>query len=382
MKFTILQQEPNSKARYGKLDLFHGTVETPEFMPIATQASIRTLSKQEILDCGAQIILSNTYHLYLRPGIQILQESGGLHGFMNWQKPILTDSGGFQVVSMAPLKKVKPEGVYFRSHIDGSSHLLTPEKVIDIQIIIGSDVMMALDVPCPYPTPEIEVAKNDQITYQYEKRLLEYYHQLCNDNPDLAIKHTPFGIVQGGTFGYLREISAQKISSLNFPGYAIGGLAGGEPAVVMMEMVSISIANIPEEKIHYLMGLGYPNDIVRAVDLGCDLFDCVIPTRNGRKGMAFTDDGPILIRHARHKYIYNSPIEEGCDCYACRTYSRAYLRHLLIAEEQLAGRMVSLHNIHYYMRLTRNIRTAIKENRFVEFKRDFFNRYGEFHHVK
>ena len=339
----------------------HGEIETPVFMPVGTLGTVKSLSPEELIACGVQIILGNTYHLYLRPGCDVIRSFGGLHGFMNWRGPILTDSGGFQVFSLAKLGKVADEGVLFQSHIDGSSHLLTPEKSMEIQACLGSDIVMCLDQCIQYPAIRQEVRDALDLTTQWAKRSKDAF-----DSDQNAL----FGIVQGGMFKDLREMSAHGLMDIGFDGYAIGGLSVGEPKELMLEMTDFTLPILPELKPKYIMGVGTPADIVSLISCGADMFDCVLPTRNARNGQLFTAAGAINICNSRFKDNVD-PIDSECTCYTCRYYSRAYLRHLYLSKELLAYRLNTIHNVHFYMDLVRRLRMAICEERFEEFVRDF-----------
>ena len=353
-------------ARTGKLYLTHGEVETPIFMPVGTQGTVKTLSPHELKDIGAQIILGNTYHLYLRPGHKLITEMGGLHAFSSWDRPILTDSGGFQVFSHSGLNKITEEGVFFRSHIDGSRHFLTPELSMEIQNALGSDIMMAFDECVPYPAEHGYVAQSVERTTRWAKRCKEAHKK----NEEQLL----FGIVQGGVYADLRAESASRIREIGFPGYALGGLSVGEPKELMHEMLECTVPLLPEHKARYLMGVGTPVDLVEGVYRGIDMFDCVMPTRNGRNGMIFTWDGPLNIKNAEFSRDSRPP-ETDCSCYVCRNFSRAYLRHLYKAGEILALRLNSYHNLHFYLTLMESVRRAIREKRYEAFRKEFLLRY-------
>ena len=329
-------------------------------MPVGTQATVKSISSRELAEAGAQIVLSNTYHLYLRPGEDVIREAGGLHRFMAWDKPILTDSGGFQIFSLAKLNKVKEEGVQFQSHIDGSRHFLSPEDVIRIQETLGSDVMMPLDECLKYPSERGETEKSLVLTRNWAERSKKTWSR----------KNLLFGIVQGGTFGDLRKRAAREMVEIDFPGYSIGGLSVGEPSDVMYETLNETMPELPVEKPRYLMGVGLPMDLFEAVSQGVDMFDCVVPTRNARHATVFTRNGKLLLRGASYDRDFR-PIDDQCPCYACRTYTRAYLSHLFGAEEHLGGRLASLHNLTFFIQLLESMRRAIEEDRFSEFRRDF-----------
>jgi queuine tRNA-ribosyltransferase len=369
--FKITHKDKNSKARCAELNTPHGVIQTPIFMPVATQAAVKTISPRELEECSAQIILSNAYHLYLRPGLDIIKEIGGLHNFISWQKPILTDSGGYQVFSLALLRKYKDEGIEFQSHIDGSKHFLTPEKVIQIQRDLGSDIIMPLDDCIEYPASR-EMAKValDRTT-SWARRSRDEYERLKLKN-----RQALFGIVQGSTYEDLRKEACKELTDLDFFGYAIGGLSVGEPQDLMYNVFSFTTDILPVEKPRYVMGIGMPEDIFEAVACGVDMFDCVIPTRYGRNGSAFTSEGKLTVRNGEFKSD-DRPLDPRCDCYTCKNFSRAYLRHLFNSSEMLGLRLVSLHNIYFFIKLTQSIKDAIKEDRFVEFKESFLERFSQ-----
>ncbi len=363
--FEVLHKDHESRARTGLLKTAHGDIRTPVFMPVGTQASVKTISNQELLDAGAQVVLSNTYHLYLRPGEQLVKEAGGLHRFMSWPKPILTDSGGFQIFSLSTLNKIKDEGVEFQSHIDGSKHFLTPEDVIRIQRSLGSDIIMPLDECVKYPSERSYTEKSLALTREWAKRSKQTW---IDQDPDK--KSILFGIIQGGTFPDLRHRAVDELLEMDFPGYSIGGLSVGEPTELMYDILNHTAPELPEDKPRYLMGVGLPMDLFEAVSQGVDMFDCVVPTRNGRNATVFTPNGKLLMRGASYIKDFR-PIDEHCPCYTCRTYTRAYIRHLFNAEEYLAGRLASLHNLTFFIQLLDSMRRAIEEDRFVEFRREF-----------
>ncbi len=371
MKFEIEKKDRSTAARAGKLALAHGEVATPIFMPVGTQGTVKTLSPDELEQIGAQIILGNTYHLYLRPGEDLIQLAGGLHRFMNWQRPILTDSGGYQVFSLADLNKVKFEGVQFQSHLDGSYHFFTPESVIQIQRKLGSDIMMVLDECTTYPCTQDQAIKSNEITLDWAARSLEAFHR---SEPLYGYDQALFAIVQGSTYPEVRRQSATALVEMDFPGYAIGGLSVGEPKEAMFEMTEICTQILPADKPRYLMGVGKPEDLVKAIELGVDMFDCVMPTRNGRKGTAFTWKGPLVVKNATYKEDFR-PIDNECGCYTCRNFTRAYIRHLFKAEEILGMRLVSLHNLYFYLELVRQARQAILDDRYSEWKNRFLAHY-------
>jgi queuine tRNA-ribosyltransferase len=363
-QFDLIKQDSATSARLGKMTTPHGIVNTPAFMPVGTQGTVKSMLPEEIKNCGAEIILGNTYHLYLRPGHETIKKLGGLHRFMNWPDPILTDSGGFQVYSLGALRKITPDGVMFRSHIDGSKHFLSPQKAIEIQKALGSDIMMCLDECTPYPATVSQTEESLKLTVKWA--------ELCKTaqtNNEQAL----FGIIQGGTYLDLRKQAVEQLTPLDFDGYALGGVSVGEPKEIMYKITDSITPLLPANKPRYLMGVGTPEDILFAVSCGIDMFDCVIPTRCARHGLLFTNEKNVVIKNARWRED-NNPIEQTCDCYTCRNYSRAYLRHLYVAGEILAMVLNTIHNVRYYMRLMEQIRTALKEGRFLEFKNDFLNK--------
>jgi queuine tRNA-ribosyltransferase len=365
--FQVEHQEAQGLARSGTITTSRGEIRTPVFMPVGTQGSVKALTPEDLLSLGVEIILANTYHLFLRPGHERIARLGGLHTFMNWPRPILTDSGGYQVYSLGALRKISPEGVSFRSHLDGSSHFLTPELAIEIQEALGSDIAMCLDECTPYP-----------VTYDYARQSLEltrdwaFRCQQARHKKEQAL----FGIVQGGTFKDLRKESAEAIVNIGFDGYALGGLSVGEEKASRQEIMAQTLLLLPKGKPRYLMGLGTPEDLIEGVNLGADMFDCVLPTRNARNGMLFTRNGPVIIKKAEYAED-PQPVDPACDCYTCRNYSRAYLRHLYVSKELLSYRLNTLHNLHYFMELMQTIREAITQDRFLEFKKEFYNQRKE-----
>ncbi len=371
MKFTIQNTDPNSKARAGKLSTFHGDIDTPVFMPVGTQGTVKAVTQKVLsADINAEIILANTYHLYLRPGTDILEKAGGLHNFMNWNRAILTDSGGFQVYSLAALRKLKPEGVEFRSHIDGSKHLFTPEKVVNIQRSIGSDIMMLFDECTPYPCEYKYAAKSVQLTSDWAVLNKEAF---MSTQPLYDYPQYQFGIVQGSVYKDLREKSALDLGSLDFDGYAIGGLAVGEPAETMYEMVEFTEQFLPLEKPRYLMGVGRPENILEAIERGIDMFDCVMPTRNARNAYLFTSEGIVSMRNNGFKDDF-SPVDKNCSCYTCSNFTKAYLRHLFIAKEILALELATIHNLTFYKNLVTTAREKILNNEFGQWKQEVLNK--------
>lgn len=364
MKFELLKTDPATGARRGKLYTSHGTVETPVFMPCGTQGTVKAISPHELEEEGVEIILCNTYHLYLRPGHQVISELGGLHRFMNWPRTILTDSGGYQVYSLAKLRCISEEGVSFQSHLDGSKHFLSPEKVIHIQQALGSDIIMPLDECVSYPASYDYVRASTGLTLSWARRCREAHF---DQNPAL------FGIIQGGLFQDLREWSALETVNVGFEGYAIGGLSVGESRDQMYEIVAHTVPFLPTDKPRYLMGVGTPGDLLKAMGLGIDMFDCVMPTRHGRTGSLFTSHGRINIKGAQYARE-EGPVDPECDCYTCRNFSRAYLRHLTQSGEVLGLRLNTLHNLHFYQTIIRQARRAIEEGNFLEFKAAFLAR--------
>ena len=362
MEFKITHRDSSSAARNGVLLLEHGTVQTPIFMPVGTQGTVKSLSPKELEECGAQIILGNAYHLYLRPGLDIIREAGGLHSFMNWPKPILTDSGGYQIFSLALLRKVRDEGVEFQSHLDGSRHFLTPEDVLRIQRSLKSDIMMPLDECVPYPVSYDEAQRAVARTTLWAGRSKKEYQREAGG--------VLFGIAQGSTYPELRKKSVGELTEMGFDGYAIGGLSVGEPQDLRYNILRSTIDDFPSSSPRYLMGVGLPEDILEAVFLGVDMFDCVVPTRYGRNGTAFTHQGKVTVRNGEFSHALK-PLDENCDCYCCRNFTRAYLRHLFNAGEILGLRLVSYHNIYFFLHLMNEARLAIRENRFRAFKDDF-----------
>ena len=355
-----------SGARLGRVHTPHGTFDTPVFMPVGTQATIKGMAPEEVESMGARIILSNTYHLWMRPGNEIVKKAGGLHTFMNWKHSILTDSGGFQVFSLARPKDIKEEGVHFKSHIDGSAHLLTPELSMEIQNYLGSDIIMAFDECCAWPSEHKYAKQSLERTTRWLERCIK-----AHKNPD---KQALFGIIQGSCYADLRKQSAKEITSFDLPGYAIGGLSVGEPAELMYEMLEETVPLMPEDKPRYLMGVGTPDYLIEGAIRGIDMFDCVLPTRIGRNGTVLTKDGRLIIRDKKSAEDFR-PIEEDCDCYACKNYSRAYIRHLLKAGEMFGLRLCSWHNIHFLLHLMEDVRKAIAEDRLLDFRDEFFARY-------
>lgn len=370
-KFEVVREDKNSKARTGLLRTAHGEIQTPVFMPVGTQGTVKTCSPHELKATGTQIILGNTYHLYLRPGPEIIKKAGGIQKFSSWNKPILTDSGGYQVYSLPDLRKVSENGVVFQSHIDGSYHEFTPELTTEIQLNLGSDIIMVLDECPPYPCTEKYAAESVERTRNWAKRCLVTFME---SEPKFGFEQTIFAIVQGSTIPELRKISLESLIEMDFPGYAVGGLSIGEPKGVLFEMVELCTSMLPQNKPRYLMGMGKPEDLVNGIALGVDMFDCVLPTRNARKGQVFTWNGPVNLKNATHKEDFQ-PIDESCSCYACLNFTRAYLRHLFQAEEILGMRLATLHNLYFYHNLVEKCRSSIDEGSFKSWKKDFYNQY-------
>ena len=359
-------------ARRGRLATPHGTVETPFFMPVGTQATVKGLTQGALEELGAEIILANTYHLYLRPGHELVRKLGGLHKFMSWPRAILTDSGGFQVFSLSELRKITDEGVRFRSHLDGSEHLLTPEKAVEIQLALGSDIAMVLDECIETPAPREKAEAAVKRTSQWAKRARTYFLDQAQRNGDL--QQWQFGIVQGATFADLRRESARQLLELDFPGYAVGGLAVGEPHEMTCEMTAEATALLPKDRLRYLMGVGRPEQIADYVSLGIDMMDCVLPTRAARHACLYTSEGRVLIKNARYSQDQR-PIDPKCACSVCRRYSRAYLRHLFAAGELTAAILATHHNVHFYLDIMRQIREAIEFGNLANFSSEMHARY-------
>jgi queuine tRNA-ribosyltransferase len=362
MSFTVLAKEGETRARCGRLETRHGSIQTPVFMPVGTAGTVKTLSPEELKALGVEIILGNAYHLYLRPGHQLIAELGGLHRFISWDRPILTDSGGYQVFSLAELCKVTEEGATFQSHLDGSLHFFSPEFVIEIQEALGADIIMVLDECLPYPS-SLEATRDAlDRTIQWARRSKEAHRRR-----DQIL----FGIVQGGFYPELRREATQRLLDVGFEGYALGGLSVGETPAMMREVVDQVVPLLPEERPRYLMGVGMPEDLLECVMRGIDMFDCVIPTRHARTGWLFTSFGRVVIKNAQYARD-ESPIDPACDCTTCRQFSRAYLRHLFMAQETLALRLNTIHNLHYYLRLMEQIRQAIREGRLMQYREEFY----------
>lgn len=369
--FELQKTDTKTNARAGVFTTDHGQVETPVFMPVGTRGSVKAVSPEEVKDAGGQILLGNTYHLYLKPGLEILQNAGGLHQFMGWDRSILTDSGGFQVFSLAELNEITDEGVTFQSHIDGSRHHFDPAHSIRIQRMLGSDIMMAFDECPPYPSEKEYTEKAMRRTHRWAEECLEYLSQ----NPPLY-GHTQylFGIVQGGTYEDLRRSSVDALTHLGFDGYAIGGVAVGEPKEAIRRITKFTAPLLPDHQPRYLMGVGKPPDIVESIAAGVDMFDCVIPTRNARNGQVYTWDGKLTIRNATFSDDH-TPVDKNCECYTCQKYTRAYIRHLLNVNEIFGHRLATIHNLHFFLSLTRKAREAILNGEFAAWRIEFLKRY-------
>lgn len=367
--YELIKKDSRTKARRGRVNTPHGPIETPVFMPVGTAGTVKAMKPEEVRDMGAQIILGNTYHLYLRPGHEVVKAAGGLHKFMNWERAILTDSGGFQVFSLGAMRKISEEGVEFRSHIDGSKHMLSPEKSMEIQNALGSDIMMAFDECAPYPADRNYVKNSLERTTRWLKRCKEYHKN--------TEQQSLFGIMQGGMYKDLRKQSAEEIVELDLPGYAIGGLSVGEPKEIMYEVMDDCVDYLPADKPLYLMGVGSPDCLFEGVERGIDMFDCVLPTRIARHGMAMTSQGRVNIKNAKYERDF-TPLDPNCDCYTCRNYSKAYLRHLFKSDEILSSMLMTTHNLHFLVNTMAGIRKAIEEDRFLEYKKEFYDSYGRF----
>ena len=371
--FKIIHKDKNTNARVGKLRMAHGVVPTPFFMAVGTNATVKTLAVQNLLEAKVEIIVSNTYHVFVRPGIEIIKKAGGLHKFMSWPRPILTDSGGYQIFSLALLRKVTDEGVKFQSHVDGKAHFFTPEDIISIQNSLKSDIIMPLDECVHYPCQRDYAEIATRRTTYWVKRSKTAFNKL-NNKIKSKDRQLLFGIIQGTTYKDLRRQSAQELVDIGFDGYSIGGLNVGEPDNLLQDILSYTVDFIPEDKPRYAMGVGTPEQIVKSVEHGVDMFDTCVPTRYGRNGTAFTSEGKITLTNARFARDF-TPVDKNCDCYTCKNYSRAYLRHLCNAKEILGLHLVSYHNVYFFMKLMRDIREAIKNNRFSKFKKDFLKKY-------
>lgn len=371
LNFKLEALDPASKARAGEFTTAHGVVKTPIFMPVGTQGTVKAVNFEYLRDdINADIILGNTYHLYLRPGTDTLEKAGGLHKFINWDRPILTDSGGFQVFSLSDLRKIRKDGVEFKSHLDGSKHFFTPEKVVEIQRSIGSDIMMVLDECTPYPCPYEYAVHSTEMTSKWAVLNREAF---LRTEGLYGYEQNQFGIIQGSTYKDQREKSVLSLLDIDFEGYAIGGLAVGEPAEIMYDMVNFTTDFMPVEKPRYLMGVGKPENILESIERGIDMFDCVMPTRNARRGFLFSWNGPVRIKNSVYKNDFR-PIDENCNCYTCKNHTRAYLRHLLVANEFLGFELVSVHNVHFYLELARAAREHILAGDYKAWKEDAIKR--------
>ncbi|MDD6299256.1 tRNA guanosine(34) transglycosylase Tgt [Hornefia butyriciproducens] len=366
ISYELIHQDRKTGARRGVIHTPHGDIQTPVFMPVGTQAAVKAMRPEQVRELGAEIILSNTYHLYLRPGHELIREAGGLHRFMNWNRAILTDSGGFQVFSLGQLRKITEEGVRFQSHIDGSRHILTPEKAVEIQNALGSDIMMAFDECAPYPADREYIRNSMERTLRWLER--------CKAAHRNRERQSLFAIMQGGMYRDLRRECAERMVEMDFPGYAIGGLSVGEPKEQMLEILDDCVDYLPQDRPRYLMGVGTPDYLFEAVERGVDMCDCVEPTRIARHGLATTSRGRINIKNARFERDFG-PLDPECDCYTCRNYSRAYIRHVFKAGEMMSAMLLSNHNLHFLINMMAGMRKAIEEDRFTEFKKEFYDKY-------
>ena len=367
IRYELIKVCKQSGARLGILHTPHGDIQTPTFMPVGTQATVKGISSEELKEAGAGIILSNTYHLFLRPGSELVRDAGGLHKFMNWDRAILTDSGGFQIFSLAKLRKITEEGVHFSSHLDGSKHFLSPELAIETENNLGADIIMSFDECAPYPS-----------TYEYTKKsmyMTTRWAERCQKAHKNTEKQALFGIVQGGMFEDLRKISARDLVSMDFPGYSIGGLSVGEPAELMYDMLDKTVPELPENKPRYLMGVGSPDYLIEGSIRGIDMFDCVLPTRLGRNGTVLTSHGRVIVRDAKYARDF-TPIDPECNCPACKNYTRAYIRHLIKTDEMFGLRLCTLHNLHFLINLMKSIRGAIINDSLLDFRDEFFEKFG------
>lgn len=366
-EFNLEKKSTETAARTGTLHTPHGEIQTPIFMPVGTKATVKAMTPEELKDINSQIILSNTYHLFLRPGNELVKKAGGLHKFMNWDRPILTDSGGFQVFSLGDLRKITEEGVEFRSHIDGSKLFLSPERATEIQNDLGADIIMAFDECTPYPADHDYVKRSLERTTRWLER--------CKNSHKRWQDQALFGIIQGGMFKDLRTQSAKEITAIDLPGYAIGGLSVGEEKSIMYDMLEHTVPLMPDNKPKYLMGVGTPEDIIEGVMRGIDMFDCVLPTRVARNGMALTSVGKLNVKHSRFTEDFTS-LDPNCQCYTCKNYSRAYLRHIYRENEILSSRLLTYHNLYFLLKLTKDLRNAIENDNLLQFRSDFYKGYG------
>jgi queuine tRNA-ribosyltransferase len=367
LTFSLKTQDSNTSARTGELTLPHGKLKTPIFMPVGTLGTVKAMSPEELEGIGFDIILGNTYHLYLRPGDELIKKAGGLHSFINWNRNMLTDSGGFQVMSLQQFRKITEEGIEFQSHLDGSYHLFSPERVMEIEHNLGADIIMVIDECAPHPCTKQYAKESAEMSLRWAERCKLKHEQLGGEQ-------SLFGIVQGSIYDDLREENAKELISIDFPGYAIGGLAVGENKEDMLRIVNLMDRILPKDKPRYLMGVGTPLDLLENIECGVDMFDCVMPTRHARNGQAFTRDGRLTVRNGKHKEDFR-PIQDDCDCYACRNFSRAYIRHLINVKEILGVRLMTLHNLTFYNTLIKEIREAINNRSFSEYKHNFIERY-------
>lgn len=367
VNYELIKKEKHTGARLGILHTPHGSYETPMFMPVGTQATVKTMTPEELKEMGAGIILSNTYHLWLRPGEDLVNEAGGLHSFMNWDQGILTDSGGFQVFSLADMRRIEEEGVHFRSHLDGKKLFLSPEKSIQIQNKLGADIIMSFDECPPFRESYDYMKKSIERTTRWAERGMEAHQNWETQGL--------FGIAQGGGYKDLRIQHAKEIASMDFSGYAIGGLSVGETHEEMFEVLNYTTPHLPENKVRYLMGVGTPRDFFESIMRGIDIFDCVLPTRIARNGTTMTSEGRVVVKNAKYAHDWG-PLDKNCDCYTCKNYSRAYLRHLFKTDEILGLRLASYHNLYFLLQLMRDIRQAIREDNLLDFKEEFYEKYG------
>ena len=365
--YELLHLDKNSGARRGVIHTPHGDIQTPVFMPVGTQATVKSLTPEELKEINAQIILSNTYHLYLRPGSKIVKAAGGLHNFMKWDRPILTDSGGFQVFSLGDLRKITEEGVEFKSHLDGSKHMFTPEKVMEIEEALGADIIMSFDECCAYPSSYEYTKKSMERTTRWAKR--------CKDAHTNIDEQSLFGIIQGGFYKDLRDKSLNDLVELDLPGYAIGGISVGEPKDKFLDILRYTAPQMPENKPRYLMGVGTPDYLIEAALAGIDMCDCVLPTRIARNGTAMTWKGKLVVRNAPYEADF-TPLDDECDCYACKNYTRAYIHHLIKANEILGVRLLTIHNLNFLTKLMEKVRIEIENDNLLNFKREFYKKYG------
>lgn len=365
--YELIKKSSNTNGRLGRVHTPHGVIDTPVFMPVGTQATVKAMTPEELKSIGAQIVLSNTYHLHMRPGEKLIEKAGGLHKFMNWDRSILTDSGGFQVFSLSNLRDIKEEGVTFRSHIDGSKHFISPEKAIEIQNALGADIIMCFDECLPHPCEEQYAKESLNRTIRWAKR--------CKESHTNIEKQSLFGIIQGGMYKSLREKSVKEMTEIDFPGYSIGGLSIGEPKPIMYDVLDWTVHLLPENKPRYLMGVGSPDCLIEGAIRGIDMFDCVLPTRIARNGTVFTSNGKLVIRNAEYAEDLK-PLDEECGCYTCKNYSRAYIRHLFKAKEILGPRLTTIHNLHFLIKLMDNVRIAIKDDNLLKYRDEFYAKYG------